>query len=243
MKLFQFWHANPPPDVLALMEAVKVGQTAFEYVRFDDASARLFVSEHYGARGVAAWDACVLPAMRSDLLRLLLMDVHGGIYADATFRFAGDLSDRIASIPYALMFVWNNIVMNGFLMFRASADPYVRACIALTLENIEARRFGSVLMAAGPGVLNSVRAAILPDERVDIVNLGVASPDWIRGGWEGSVAAADRLVDPIAPVARAFRAITLMPFEAEGEIIRNEFFVSHRGRDDYWHRWKGSIYR
>lgn len=94
MRLFQFWDAEPPEDVLGFMDAARAAATAagFDYVRLDARSGRDFVAEHYGARGLAVWDACALPVMWSDTLRLLLMDVVGGLYADATYRFTGDLA-------------------------------------------------------------------------------------------------------------------------------------------------------
>ncbi len=242
MQLFQFWHDDPPDDVLQMMEATRLGQRDFDYVRLDDRSGRSFIAERYGARELAAWDACILPAMRSDMLRLLLMEVHGGIYADATFFFPGNLSDLIAITPVALMPMWVRLVINNFLVFRQPRHPFIRACISLLMENIEERRFGSALIATGPAVLNSVRSAISSDEAPEIMYLASTNDDWMRWGWMESVAAAKRLIKPEPSLVSAYQAISLVPVEILQKYARNQLHASHRG-EKHWLRWSGSIYR
>ena len=225
------------------METTRRGQPDFDYVRFDDRSGRAFVAEHYGARGVAAWDACALPAMRSDVLRLLLLNVHGGVYADATFCFDINLSDLVAETQGQMIPVWSVLAINNLLIFREPKHPFLEACIALLLENIERRRFGSALMATGPGVLNSVRAAISPEERTDILVLGHLNAEWMQWGWADSLAAAERLIVPTEALAAAYRAITLVSLEALRPKARNALLASHRAEDGHWLKWTGSIYR
>ena len=243
MKFFQFWDADPPADVLALMDAARQAADGFEYVRFDARSGRDFVGTYYGARGLAIWDACALPAMMADYLRLLLMDTYGGVYADASYRFTGSLSALVAKSPVAQLPLWMTVVNTNYLMFRKPGDPFLRACIALAMENVEQRRMGSALMAVGCGVLNGVRCILSPEERPGIDDIAHRAGDWITWGWNDLLAAAERLIDPTPELVAAYRAITLVPIDELHQYAISEYQTSHRSSDRYWFKWKGSIYR
>ncbi len=240
MKHFQFWHADPPEDVHAFMEDARV-LAGFDYARFDRQSGRAFVAAHYGSRGVAVWDALLLPAMHADFLRLLLLDTYGGLYTDASYRFIGDLPAFIAEAPTAQMPWWNQIVNTNYMMFREPGHPFLRTCIAMLMDNVEHRRFDSVLMATGPGVINSVRCVLSPDERAGI---GVVArmADWPRWGWAESLEIAERLIEPTADLVDAYRAMSLVNIDDLHKVAFAHLGASHRKRDDYWYAWKGSIY-
>ena len=245
MRLFQFWDANPPDDVAGFMDAARDVATAarFDYVRLDARSGRAFVAEHYGARGLAVWDACALPVMWSDYLRLLLMDMYGGIYADASYEFPGDLRAFVASAPVAQIPFWMTIVNGNYLMFREPGNLFVRACIALLTENVERRRMGSPVIAVGPGVLNAVRCVVSPEDRAGIDKVARDSGSWVPWGWEEGLAAAERLIDPTADLVAAYRSITLVPTDELHRYAISRFDTEHRRRPDYWFKWTGSIYR
>jgi len=240
MKHFQFWHADPPDDVHAFMDAAS-DVPGFEYVRFDQQSGREFVKKDYGSAAVSVWDALALPAMRADFLRLLLLDTYGGLYTDATYRFVGDLPAFIATAPVAQMPWWHNLVNTNYMMFHEPEHPFIRACITMLIDNVEHRRFGSVLMATGPGVINSVRCVLSPEERPGIVAMG-SNEYWLRWGWEESLEVAERLIEPTEELVAAYRAMSLVKIEDLKNVAFAHVDSSHRKRDDYWYRWKGSIY-
>jgi len=241
MKHFQFWHADPPEDVLNFMNDVQRDAPEFEYVRFDQQSGREFVAAHYGGRAVAVWDRLALPAMRADFLRLLLMDTYGGLYTDATYRFIGNVADLVATAPTAQMPLWLTLLNNNYLMFREPGHPFIRACIMMLMDNVEHRRFGSALMATGPGLINSVRCVVAPGERPGIMTMGT-NDAWMGWGWMESVETAERLIKPDAELVAAYHAITLVPLDDLGKYAVSMLNSSHRKRPDYWHNWKGSIY-
>jgi len=243
MKLFQLWHADPPADILCFMEAAKDGQPDFDYVRFNEKSGRAFVEAHYGERAVAAWDSFVLPVMYSDFLRLLLMDIHGGVYADASYQFANNLSGLVAKANTAQMPWALDIVNSNYMMFREPGHPFIRACITMLLDNVEHRRFGSTLMSVGPGMINSIRCALSPEERPGIVALGRCNAEWMQWGWEESIAVAERLIEPTEELKAAYRSISLVPIPELHEYASSYLQASHRLRDDYWYKWRGEIFR
>ncbi len=243
MKLFQFWNSIPPTDIAELMETARTGQPDFDYVRFDDVTGRIFIGDRYGARELAVWDALALPAMRSDFIRLLLIDTFGGVYVDGSYEFFGNLSDFVATAPTAQLPKWVYMINNNYMMFREPGHPFIRAAIALLIENVEQRRFGSALMVSGPGVMNSIRCVISPEERANIMGLGQCNADWMRWGWEESIRAADRLIEPTEELTAAYRAMTLVPLDELHKSANSKINLSHRHADTHWLKWKGDIYR
>lgn len=84
--IIRFWHdlGAVPADVAACMDSW--GRVRDEGVRFrffDDATARQFIAKRYGPEELAAYAQCPHPAMRSDYLRLCVVNADGGLYVDA----------------------------------------------------------------------------------------------------------------------------------------------------------------
>jgi mannosyltransferase OCH1-like enzyme len=80
-----------------------------------------FISQHYGQREVAAFQACAVPAMRADYIRLCMIDVFGGVYVDADNQSLVPLKDMIDRVRYSLLFTYTGMLNNGFKLFREPA--------------------------------------------------------------------------------------------------------------------------
>ncbi len=90
--IVQFWHdANAiPADVQECIDSWEsLEGRGFTRYFFDDYKARLFISERFGRRYVAAFDKCHHPAMRCDYFRLCYILIHGGFYVDADEFYQG----------------------------------------------------------------------------------------------------------------------------------------------------------
>jgi Glycosyltransferase sugar-binding region containing DXD motif len=93
-RILQFWDQKTiPADVRDCMTTWRA-IPEFEYVLFDEDSAREFIGSEYEARHLDAYDLCNHPAMKSDLFRLAYLYRHGGVYIDADDAFAGSNLDR-----------------------------------------------------------------------------------------------------------------------------------------------------
>ncbi len=84
LHIYQYWNDEiPPSDVLKEMDRVRDNNDCVPYTRFNDKSAREFISEHADTKFLTLWDGCKIPAFRADILRIILLKNKGGIWVDA----------------------------------------------------------------------------------------------------------------------------------------------------------------
>lgn len=84
--LVQYWHdlKHIPDDVQECLNSWEsLRNHGFRRRIFDDEHARLFISKHFSAEYVEAFDLCYHPAMRCDYFRLCYILRCGGFYVDA----------------------------------------------------------------------------------------------------------------------------------------------------------------
>ena len=242
MKLFQYWDgAQPPADVAGWVDGFRTRNPEFEHVLLNEATSLDFITRHYGPREAAAFRACAVPAMQADLIRLCVLDVFGGVYVDADNQSLRPLSELIDRAPRSLAFLWTGLINNGFLMFRRPADPFVRACLALTLDNIEARRFEIEFTATGPGVVNAVRAVADPS-CLDTVLAAFDNPVCCSWGLPALVEHARAMIPATPELIEAVASLTLMHALAASPWIGADQ-PSYKQGDRHWPNWKGAIYR
>ena len=179
MKLFQYWDTPlPPPEIARWVDGFRLHNSEFEHVLLNEATADDFIARHYGQREVRAFRACAVPAMQADFIRLCVIDTMVGIYVDADNQSLRPLAELIARAPHALTTTWLGQLSNSFLMFRRPHNPFIRACLALVLENIERRRFKSTFSATGPAVFCALQVVIDPlcTEKT-LRAFGIATPE------------------------------------------------------------------
>ncbi len=242
MKLFQYWDgAEPPSEVAGWIEGFRTRNPDFEHVLLNEATAADFIARHYGPREVAAFRACAVPAMQADFIRLCVLDVFGGVYVDADNQSLRPLSELIARAPRSLAFLWTGLINNGFLMFRSPGDPFVRACLEMTLQNIEARRFEIEFTATGPGVVNAVRVVADPSCLDAVLGAfdNAVCRDW---GFPALVEHARAAVPATPELVEAVASLTLMHALAASPWIGSDQ-PAYKQSDRHWGNWRGSIYR
>lgn len=98
--IIQFWDdaSFVPSDVADCMNSWRqLGKEGYEYICFDDQSARNFISSELGSIYAEAFDSCYHPAMRSDYFRICYLFMAGGCYVDADDVFTGENIDYLFS--------------------------------------------------------------------------------------------------------------------------------------------------
>jgi hypothetical protein len=268
MKLFQYWDTPvPPPDVAQWVEDCRDRNPEFEHVLLNEATAQDFIARHYGPRELRAFRSCAVPAMQADLIRLCVIDTMGGIYLDADSRCVRPLSELIATAPHAMMMTFMHSLINGFLMFRQPHHAFIRCCLALALDNIEARRFRNVATSTGPGIFTALRDFIAPS------SLEQAPAPEVVAAWKSKllgfiaqsqsqasptpeiVAAVDwdsdlvelakytrSLIVRTPELVAAFESVTIMDTLAAARWIVHEQ-ARYKQTELHWLNWKGDIYR
>ena len=90
--LVQYWHdlKHLPDDVQECLNSWEsLRDHGFRRLIFDDERARSFISKHFSAEHVEAFDLCYHPAMRCDYFRLCYIFRCGGFYVDADEVYQG----------------------------------------------------------------------------------------------------------------------------------------------------------
>lgn len=162
-RLTQFWDKPVLPDDIAPLVETWRSQSALTCVLSDEEAARAFIAEAFGPDLVRDFDACALPAMKSDLFRVCSVYHHGGWYADCSIECLKPpldmISDGVAFVYYRR---WHGGVNNG--LFAATPHhPVLMSFIDRISDNIRNRRGDSAFTVTGPAVWN----ARFPKEHVE----------------------------------------------------------------------------
>ncbi len=156
MRMIGYWDkADLPHDIEQIRQSwLRNGPKDITIYNHD--TARSFIEEHYGRRELECFDACAIPAMQSDLFRVLEIYEMGGFYLD--------LSIEVLELP--IMFLepaddlrlyrrWHGRIVNN--MFSAPANNEILGKIKdKIMGNIEARLSNDVWSVTGPKVWNDV---------------------------------------------------------------------------------------
>jgi hypothetical protein len=126
-----YWHSEDvSPDVAELMGTFAAHAPKLRYRSFSEPQAKQFIARHYGARQLAAFRACAVPAMQADYFRDCAM--------------------------HALAREPQGNLTNAFFVFRTAKHPFLRLALDIATSNIERRAPVKVNQATGPWVFSSL---------------------------------------------------------------------------------------
>ena len=242
MKLYQYWDGEHPPDEVAgWIQGFRERNPELEHRLYHRDKASWFIRKHFGEREQRAFDACAVPSMQSDYFRYCAIERSGGVYADADYQSREPLVRLLARAPLSMLLEWRGQWVGGLMMFRASADPFVRACRDLATRNIEARRFDNAFTATGPGVINAIRLLFDPASEGEIM-AGLDNP-YGRTWRFPELAAEARETVALTPELRSsFEAITILHhLEVERWIGTQP--PAYKKTSRHWLHWEGPVYR
>jgi mannosyltransferase OCH1-like enzyme len=166
LNIFQFWHDDSlPDDVAPMVNSWAALNPDAHYRRFNEANAAELIEREYGPRVLAAYRACRLPAMRSDIFRFCALHAEGGLYVDVGFtcikpakeflpdRGRGLLLLRPKPLPTATT-RWN--IPTGFMFFRHRHDPLLETVLQQIVSNIEQRSGNNAWRVTGPAAITDL---------------------------------------------------------------------------------------
>ena len=179
--------------------------------------------------------------MQADVIRLCAILVHGGVYVDADNQSLRPLKELIDQAPHSMVFSWTGLLNNGFLWFKEPESPFIQACLKLTLENIEARRFSTEFTATGPGVFNAVRALLDP-EGIPEIQAAFDNPVCLSWGLQELLDLAKLSIVITPRLAEAYKALSVINALAASHWIGAEQ-PSYKLTEQHWLNWNGPIYR
>lgn len=157
--IIQFWDRDMPADIAETTRSWPRNCAGFEHRVFDDASAEAFIKAHCSDLVQKAFRQVGHATMRADLVRLAVLSVQGGIYADA------DDFCRVSIEPWLmpgceLLLLQEDIasVGNNFIA-AAPGHPFILAALEHVAQNLAKRQDG-IWFSSGPGALTQVFCTI-----------------------------------------------------------------------------------
>jgi hypothetical protein len=176
-KIFQTWHTHDlPPLMQSCVNRLKIQNSEFEFLLYDDQECREFIQEHFSKGGetlqpefgkdvLDAYDRLVPGAFKADLWRYCVLYIHGGIYLDIKYECVGDFRLRDLLKPSCKCGcrkdIWvhednPDLVYTGLLV-RPPKCPKMYKCIMQIVENVQNGEYGRTYTSpTGPDLLGSL---------------------------------------------------------------------------------------
>lgn len=148
--LSQYWDTEVVPAGIAELCAT-FGRLNpdFDHRVYDKGQAERFIAGRFGARELAAFRACAVPAMQADYFRYCAGFALGGIYADADFECLRPLRPLLEGTADGALFFGRGErllgerrvprVWNGFFAFTEPGHPLLELTLEIATTNIESR--------------------------------------------------------------------------------------------------------
>lgn len=157
MILTQFWDTpDLPEDIRPKVDSWR-DLSGLDQRLFNAEDAQDFIRDAYGADHLGYFRKCALPAMKSDLFRVLAVYHYGGWYADCSIECykppVGLLPDR----SYTMMYYrrWHGGVNNG-LYAATPGNAHLGRILDIIVGNIRDETGDTVWGVTGPAAWNAV---------------------------------------------------------------------------------------
>lgn len=248
MPLIQYWNdERVPDDVEALFAQMRGHNPDLRQMIFSERTARAFIEEHLGAREVAAFEACAVPAMQADYFRYCAMHVLGGFYCDADCYCAGAISPLLEADGFLIeSMAMPETLNNNLFAFREPGHLFPKLAMDISTAAIENRISEKVSAVTGPFVFNLLWRAF---------KFG-SLEGWLRkvegsAGLSGKRERVERQVEAIRlavgddlRLTTAFDGVRVVAWADILDVITpGSNDLSYKKTSAHFIRWEGSIYR
>ncbi|MDR3572397.1 MAG: glycosyltransferase, partial [Anaerolineaceae bacterium] len=153
-RIIQFWDSlEVTPDIQRLMNSWGDKNPGYEYVLFNDETARRFLQENFTADVFRAYVRVKEPAQKSDIFRLAYLAKEGGVYVDADDFCLAPLAGLIA--PQALLALYqedHGTVGNNFIAV-VPQHPIILEALAQVVLAVNRGDGDMPWLSTGPALL------------------------------------------------------------------------------------------
>ena len=154
-RITQFWDsAEPPSDVAALMASWPQRNPLYEYRRFDNVSARRWLAASAPEGVLEAYDRSDHPAQKADLLRLAVLAVDGGIWADADDLCLAEVSPLLAGPAEFVTYQEIYGTLGNNVLAAVPGHPVIVHALELATAALLAGDTDIAWLSTGPGLLS-----------------------------------------------------------------------------------------
>lgn len=116
-----------------------------------------FIRDHFPPRVSNAYEALYANAYRCDLWRVCQLYITGGLYIDIKLHSVTPMTDILINHDLVLCLDIGTWMVYNAIMGGVAGHPFFQIVIDMTVDNIEARSYGSgnapILSITGPGLV------------------------------------------------------------------------------------------
>jgi tetratricopeptide (TPR) repeat protein len=161
-KIVQYWDQKQPPKDISLMMRTWVdAHPGYQYCRFDNATARDYLANHYPAEVLNAYLYANHPAQKSDLFRLAYLFREGGFYIDADDRCVGSLSTISETNAVFIAYQEQYATLGNNFLGCIAGESVIGRALFLAVESLHRGDSDSIWLATGPGLLTRAFVQVL----------------------------------------------------------------------------------
>lgn len=156
MVVHVIWHSQDmPPQMELNIQKLKMSNPEFMFRLYDQLSAREFISAHFEADVVDAFDSLIPMAYKADLFRACVLYIIGGIYIDSKMEFINNFKlIHLTGQEYVGKDVPEGKLTLGIANAVLSSkpnNPYYKRIVYAIVRNVKDKFFGySPLCITGP---------------------------------------------------------------------------------------------
>jgi hypothetical protein len=248
LPLIQYWHdENVPSEVEELFSRVSEHNPDMRQMIFSQTTARAFIKTHLGAREVAAFEACAVPAMQADYFRYCAVHVLGGFYCDADCICSGSLLSLLDANGIVVKSMrMSETLNNNLFAFRDPGHLFPKLAMDIATAAIENRLRENVSAVTGPFIFNLLWRGF---KRGSLAG-------WLReaegsSGLVGEKESVARQVEAIrlavgdySRLASAFDGVRVLAWADILDVITpGSNQLAYKETRNHFPNWEGSIYR
>lgn len=249
LPLIQYWNEErAPEDVEALFARMREHNPDLQQMVFSEKTARAFIEEHLGAREVAAFESCAVPAMQADYFRYCAVHVLGGFYCDADCYCAGSISSLLDANGFLVeSMAIPGALNNNLFAFKDSGQLLPRLAMDVATAAVENRVSEKVAAVTGPFVFNLLWRGF----KRGSLDAWLRESEGRRSGLAGEPRRVARLVEAIhlavgddLRLAAAFAGVRVVAWTDILNVINpGSNDLSYKKTSNHFPKWEGSIYR
>ena len=154
LQIWQTWKTKElPPSINNSVELLKLKHPDFTHNLFDDQECYDFILQHFNKELADVYNALIPGAYKSDLWRLCVLYIHGGIYMDIKLEFISDYSLYNFIDKEYYVFDGGNNIYNAF-MISEPGNKFLLESILNIVHNVANNFYGNTPWEpTGPGLI------------------------------------------------------------------------------------------
>lgn len=158
-RIVQYWsQGRPPPDIAALMQSWRVLNPDHSHLLLSDPAAMIWLRNHCRPEVLAAFQRATQIAQRSDLLRLAVLAVQGGFYADADDRCVGKLSEHVPQGVGLVLYQEDFATLGNNFIGCVPGHPIIVGALEMAVQAINGGDTETLWLMTGPGLITRAAA-------------------------------------------------------------------------------------